>query len=249
MMEKQVGEFKFTWDYEAEAGYLYLGDEDKDVEETMDLGNGNVIDFDENMQIIGVEFLNRKSLPDNLYSIVSEESSSGLTRERAKELRSELEGSALAVDILYNLWRTEGNYTSQIARDINRPQPSVDRVLSKLREAEIVESSNHGAKKILEINYEHVAGFTLKSLDVEENDIGDNDFNLVVEEYQEFLSFYFNGYRDYGEKTFGELFFDDFFFMLQARSYGNSAYDDLLRKYAMSELSEAGKAFVQESTR
>lgn len=70
-IKEQVDSFEFTWDFEAEAGYLYLTDSDRTSEVTT-TGNGVGLDFGSDDSLKGIEFITRSSLPDELRKIVEQ---------------------------------------------------------------------------------------------------------------------------------------------------------------------------------
>jgi DNA-binding transcriptional ArsR family regulator len=186
--------------------------------------------------------------------------SQGIDPYAASELRSELQNSELAVEILHNIWKKGSNYTSQIARDLERPQPSIDRVISKLREAEILVESSRGRSIYFEIDYENIVYFVLNAVGqsyLQKNLMlsKDEDLNLreiydeeLVEDYQEFLEYFFKIYSDSEfEKIFGELFFDDFFTLLQVKNLREEEYHfEFLELYILSESSDFGYIAAHE---
>jgi DNA-binding transcriptional ArsR family regulator len=184
----------------------------------------------------------------------------GIRPHKASELRSDLENSELAVEILHNIWQNESNYTSQIARDLERPQPSVDRIISKLRKAEVLVESSRGRSIYFEIDYENIVFFVVnavaegyshkkrilnKEMDLNLGKIYDEELS---ENYRDFLNYFFELYSNTDvEKTFGVLFFDDFFTLLQVKNLREDEYHfKLLELYILSESTNFGYIAAHE---
>ncbi|MFB6200355.1 MAG: winged helix-turn-helix domain-containing protein [Candidatus Nanohaloarchaea archaeon] len=90
--------------------------------------------------------------------------SKGVSPEKASRIANKISGSELATKILFNLYSHEENYTSQIARDLDKSQTSIDRLVRKLRDAGIIKVSKKGRSVFYELSYEGAARFVINSI-------------------------------------------------------------------------------------
>lgn len=148
----------------------------------------------------------------------------GIDPEKAESIANDLANSEIAVDILGNIWDKQENYTSQIARDLDKSQTSIDRLVRKMAKADILEISKQGRSKYYRINRQGLANFIVNTVafkfytknedyvaedtaHIDLTSIGYATIRIYLEVY---LSFYFDEYDHKQDKTFRQLLFFDF---------------------------------------
>jgi DNA-binding transcriptional ArsR family regulator len=149
--------------------------------------------------------------------------SKGIDPEKAHDIFTDLAKSELAVDILGNLWKNDENYVSQIARDLDKSQTSIDRLIRQMREAEIVKISKEGQSVYYRVNVRGLSLFLINSVGYKyykkalnqnslDSDLNLTDYpNITIRLYLEiYLDFFFDEDRRVHNKTFKELILTDF---------------------------------------
>lgn len=183
--------------------------------------------------------------------------SKGISPKEAWELKEDLYESELATDILYNLHEKDENYTSQIARDLDKSQTSIDRLIRKMRKAGIISVSKEGRSVYYQNDIRGTARFVLNSIGYgyakKQIQIGNNseinltEFNLFL--LKTFLVKHMNTFfqetplnskeniqnkKEIQEgtqnKKLGKLIFDDFIYVFQSKLIKENFSDEKREK-------------------
>lgn len=79
--------------------------------------------------------------------------------------KSSILNSELAVQILSAIAsRTEGNYSTNLADELDKSQPSISRILTELHELGFIEKGKRGKVQYYQIDYNEIAEYWLQKL-------------------------------------------------------------------------------------
>lgn len=140
--------------------------------------------------------------------------------------------SILAGQVLQQIGQSEsGNYSTQIAEELEKPQSSISRIIRELNEIEFIEKGKRGKAQYYRVDYDNIAEYwfqKIKSeLDVQNREKAIQTLKENEDEIKELNTLFTRKMLQncsIGEKTLQNIIFDDFLSSVAANALNNENF-------------------------